>query len=144
MRQAVVLSVVLVALAGAMRSHATEAHDAEAAKAGAVLFQTHCASCHGASGRGDGKAAAALEFAPADLTRISERHKGKFPFDRVAEIVDGRKVVKGHHRSRMPVWGDALLSKSEGYDHAKVKEQIRRLVHYLASIQEPTAEQPKR
>jgi mono/diheme cytochrome c family protein len=143
MRQAMVLSIVLVSCSAAVSSRAGEGPDAEAAQAGAVLFKVHCASCHGDSGRGDGKAAPALEFAPPDLTRISERNKGKFPFDRVVQIVDGRKPMKGHVRSAMPVWGDVLLTQREGYDHAKVKEQIRRLVHYVASIQTPPpAEKP--
>ena len=136
MRHAVVLSVFLLAGAPA---RAEVVPDVEAAKAGEVLFRIHCASCHGASGRGDGTAAAGLEYAPADLTRISQRHKGKFPFDRVVQIIDGRKPMKGHGRTDMPTWGDALLSAREGYDKDKVKEQIRRLAHYLASIQEPAA-----
>ena len=36
--------------------------------AGAPLFAQHCASCHGAEGRGDGPAAPALADPPADLT----------------------------------------------------------------------------
>ena len=35
---------------------------------GKALFGTHCASCHGSEGRGDGPAAAALVGPPADLT----------------------------------------------------------------------------
>ena len=135
MRQAVVLFVVLFAAARAPVA-AEVVPEPEAAKAGAVLFRIHCASCHGESARGDGKAAAGLEYAPADLTRISQRNKGKFPFDRVVQIIDGRKPMKGHRRTDMPTWGDALLSAREGYDKTKVKEQIRRLAHYLASIQE--------
>lgn len=34
---------------------------------GEALFNTHCAACHGTSGRGDGPAAAALKPAPANL-----------------------------------------------------------------------------
>jgi mono/diheme cytochrome c family protein len=138
MRQAMVLSAALLAGAGAP-ARAADGPDAEAVKAGAVLFKIHCASCHGASGRGDGKAAPGLEYVPADLTRISQRNKGKFPFDRVVQIVDGREPMKGHGGTDMPVWGDVLLSEREGYDKRKVGEQIRRLVHYLASIQEKPA-----
>jgi len=36
--------------------------------AGAALYPGHCASCHGADGRGDGPQAAALPVPPADLT----------------------------------------------------------------------------
>ena len=138
MRHAVVVSVALLASPGAIPARAADA-DAEAVKAGAVLYKIHCERCHGASGRGDGKAAPGLEFVPADLTRISQRNKGRFPFDRVAKIVDGREGVKGHGGTDMPAWGDVLLSEREGYDQDKVKEQIRRLVHYLASIQEKPA-----
>ncbi len=35
---------------------------------GARLYPEHCASCHGAEGRGDGPAAAGLRIPPADLT----------------------------------------------------------------------------
>jgi mono/diheme cytochrome c family protein len=138
MRQAMVLSAALLAGAAAVRA-AEEGPDAEAVKAGAVLFKIHCANCHGASGRGDGKAAPGLEYVPADLTRISQRNKGKFPFDRVVQIVDGREPMKGHGGTDMPVWGDVLLTEREGYDKRKVSDQIRRLVHYLASIQEKPA-----
>ncbi len=39
--------------------------------AGAELFATHCASCHGDSGQGDGPAAAGSKPRAADLTRLS-------------------------------------------------------------------------
>jgi mono/diheme cytochrome c family protein len=138
MRNAVVLLVSLLLPARGGASAADPPED-EAARAGALLFKIHCAKCHGESGKGDGKAAPGLEFAPADLTRISQRNRGKFPFERVVQVVDGRKPMKGHGRTDMPVWGDVLLSEREGYDPQKVKEQIRRLVHYVASIQEPPA-----
>ncbi len=37
---------------------------------GAALYATHCASCHGPSGKGDGPAAANLPVKPSDLTAI--------------------------------------------------------------------------
>jgi putative copper export protein len=37
---------------------------------GAVLFQIHCATCHGPHGHGDGPAAAGLSPRPADLTAV--------------------------------------------------------------------------
>jgi len=139
MRHAVVLLVSMLLPAGGGGASAADPPEDEAVRAGAVLFKVHCAKCHGDSGKGDGKAAPGLQFAPADLTRISQRNRGKFPFERVAQIVDGRKPMKGHGRTDMPVWGDVLLSQREGYDEQKVKEQIRRLVHYVGSIQEPPA-----
>ncbi len=37
-------------------------------KAGQALYVTHCAACHGDSGRGDGPSAAGFATKPADLT----------------------------------------------------------------------------
>ncbi len=42
--------------------------DAEVVARGEALFQTHCITCHGQAGRGDGPAAAGLNPKPADLT----------------------------------------------------------------------------
>lgn len=42
--------------------------DRPSVQQGQALFNTHCTSCHGTDGRGDGPAAAALDGPPADLT----------------------------------------------------------------------------
>jgi len=57
---------------------------------GAELFETHCASCHGADARGNGPAASALNVPPTDLTRIAARHGGTFPESSIARVIDGR------------------------------------------------------
>ena len=114
-------------------------YDAIAAANGATTFKAYCAVCHGTTGHGDGRLAVGLRITPADLTRISTRNRGVFPSDRVAQIIDGRRPVKGHGDSDMPAWGAALLRSREGRDEHNVSEKIRELVHYLASIQE-TAE----
>jgi putative copper export protein/mono/diheme cytochrome c family protein len=43
-------------------------YHAASVSAGARLYRTHCAVCHGETGRGDGPAASALSRRPADLT----------------------------------------------------------------------------
>jgi mono/diheme cytochrome c family protein len=48
-----------------------------------------CSSCHGATGAGDGPAAAGLGPRPADLTRLSERNGGVFPMLAVMARIDG-------------------------------------------------------
>jgi mono/diheme cytochrome c family protein len=111
-------------------------YDAASAVMGASTFKTYCASCHGATARGDGPLADHLRFAPPDLTRIGRRNAGKFPLDKVVRIIDGREAVKGHGGTDMPVWGDAFKSSREGFDERKVKEKIQELAHYLASVQE--------
>lgn len=44
--------------------------DTADAAAGATLYATHCASCHGATGKGDGDAGRALSPPPSDLTDV--------------------------------------------------------------------------
>ena len=41
--------------------------------AGKTLFQQSCAACHGASGQGDGPAAASLNPPPSDLATLMQR-----------------------------------------------------------------------
>lgn len=42
--------------------------DQASVRQGAALYNKHCASCHGAKGKGDGKAACDLDPRPSDLT----------------------------------------------------------------------------
>lgn len=65
-----------------------------AADVGAQLFAANCATCHGAAGRGDGLAAAALSPRPRDLTSSV-----------VQSEPDGAlfwKITRG--RGAMPAW----------------------------------------
>jgi mono/diheme cytochrome c family protein len=121
------------------RSEDKPRYDAAAAVVGASTFRTYCASCHGVTARGDGPLADRLRFAPPDLTLIAARSGGKFPFDKVARIIDGRQPLKGHGGPDMPVWGDAFKNPQAGFDEAAVKRRIDELAHYLASLQEGAA-----
>ena len=74
---------------------------------GADLYGEFCAACHGASGRGDGPAAASLPVKPADLTTLSDRNGGRFPMTRVLSTIDGyTRVQEGAHV--MPEFGSNL------------------------------------
>jgi mono/diheme cytochrome c family protein len=105
------------------------------AKMGAATFREYCRSCHGPEARGDGPVGKYLEPKPADLTRISERNRGAFPFDEVYAAIAGGKAIKGHGDSEMPIWGNAFREVRGGQSPEQVKERITRLVHYLKSIQ---------
>ena len=48
--------------------------DPKSIAAGKKLYATHCASCHGVEGKGDGKAGALLKPVPSDLTDSSWKH----------------------------------------------------------------------
>jgi Cytochrome c len=106
---------------------------------GKSVFTTYCASCHGESGRGNGAVAIFLRRRPADLTQIAIRNKGTFPADQVYAMIDGRKVVKPHGESQMPVWGDAFAKSATDSDERAIKAKIDALVEYLESIQEHPA-----
>ena len=129
---AVVLVTSIVALAPVL---AQEADPSAQAKMGASTFREYCRSCHGPEGKGDGSVGKFLDPKPADLTRISERNKGVFPFDQVYAAISGGKAVKGHGDSEMPIWGSAFREVRGGQTEEQVKQRITRLVHYLQTIQ---------
>jgi mono/diheme cytochrome c family protein len=86
---------------------------------GAEDFATFCAACHGASGRGDGVAAAALERKPADLTGLSARNGGVFPGTEVMAKIWGYAGVNPGGRqggSPMPEFGPLLQGNLVLYD----------------------------
>lgn len=74
---------------------------------GRALYDAYCLSCHGATGRGDGPAAAGLPHPPADLTGIAARNGGSFPMVRVMSVIDGY-TRRGDRASVMPELGAAL------------------------------------
>src|SRR5690349_17618989 len=81
---------------------------------GATLFENHCATCHGATGVGDGPLAAHLRRPPANLTLLGQRNHGVFSREMIAQIIDGRKPLAGHGGGDMPVWGDAFDRSVDG------------------------------
>jgi mono/diheme cytochrome c family protein len=72
-----------------------------AGKRGSLLFQVHCASCHGAEGHGDGSAAAALRPPPRDFAVRLWR------FDPTMETIR-RVTLDGIPGTAMPSFGSAL------------------------------------
>jgi mono/diheme cytochrome c family protein len=103
-------------------------------------FRSHCASCHGPTAKGDGPSAALLTIKPPDLTQLSKRNGGTFPFVRTYEQIDGssRAVVAGHGTNDMPIWGDVFRRQQGTAEQwvLGVRGRILSIVHYLESIQE--------
>jgi len=105
--------------------------------AGRRSFRSHCASCHGEAGRGDGPVAAELKIRPTDLTALARGHHGTFPYDRVYRSIDGSDTVRGHGPGSMPVWGLSFQSRERDVNQEEeAREQIRDLMAFLQSIQE--------
>ena len=92
------------ALAAALALSASVA-TAQDMRAGASLYATYCAACHGESLQGDGMMTGVLNIAPPDLTGLAARNGGVFPRAMVVYRIDGRDPVPAHG-GPMPYFGD--------------------------------------
>ena len=70
--------------------------------AGADIFGTDCATCHGESGHGDGSAGQALDPRPANLVALSKISADDFLFWKISTGVDG---------TAMPAWKGILTDQ---------------------------------
>jgi mono/diheme cytochrome c family protein len=107
---------------------------------GQVHYQRYCAVCHGAQGKGQGPLAAYLKLTPTDLTQLSKKNGGHFPFWPVYRMVDGRQEVRGHGTRAMPIWGEELRGAEKDavpqVHEDLVAGRLWQLLSYLQSIQE--------
>ncbi len=83
---------------------------------GSLLWAENCALCHGATGKGDGPTAAAMEFPPTDFTD-SEAAKDREPAQMFIDIKEGRM------EKLMPPWGQRLSD-----------DQIWNVLYYARSL----------
>jgi len=101
---------------------------------GPDLFQAYCATCHGKDAKGNGPAAASLKIHPADLTTISKRNKGTFPFLKIQKVISGEDMSPDAHGTReMPVWGPILSEVTWDQDLGKIRIYV--VAKYLEEIQ---------
>jgi mono/diheme cytochrome c family protein len=114
-------------------------------------YESNCAVCHGATGKGDGpymKYLAYIGKGVGDLTLIAKRNGGAFPFQRVYEQIDGTQdVVEVHGPRDMPIWGkdygrqarDAYPEESYAFSRHDLelytRTRILALTDYLNRIQ---------
>lgn len=109
---------------------------------GGEEFMAQCAACHGTSARGDGPVTEYLGINPGDLTKLTTKSNGEFPFVKIFHIVDGRQEVGAHGTRTMPVWGKRyLMEAGDSYGSFGAEQVIRGrildIVYYLQQIQEP-------
>lgn len=115
--------------------------DRAEAAAGEVIYLRYCAACHGRSLKGDGAVASGLVNAPTDLTTLSAGNGGKFPYERVAAIIDGSKTSRIHGTPDMPVWGE-IFAVSSGTESPSAAAAVKRITHYVWSRQAKGASAP--
>jgi mono/diheme cytochrome c family protein len=107
-----------------------------AAAKGKVTFGRFCVSCHGPEAKGDGPLAKDLRVTVPDLTALTQRNGGKYPHDRVVQVIKSGESVRGHGTPDMPAWGDAFKN-TKGTGEATVDAAIRDLSQYLQTLQKP-------
>ncbi len=110
-----------------------------AAESGRQDYVKNCAGCHGADGKGNGPDVYVVpRMNPPDLTLLSKRNGGVFPFRQVDDAIDGRKGIPSHKRFDMPFWGVTLQEPGKEFtpkSEARAKARIDAVAHYLESIQ---------
>ncbi|MCG6862590.1 MAG: cytochrome c [Chromatiaceae bacterium] len=118
---------------------------AQAVSLGEAKYEADCAVCHGVTGKGDGPFAESLKKGVPSLTMLRRNNDGVFPFERVYELIDGRKEVPGHGTREMPIWGNRYAAESlkihdpfigRWYAEQIIRTRILALVEYIASLQE--------
>ncbi|MDU8928878.1 cytochrome c [Alisedimentitalea sp. MJ-SS2] len=120
---------------------ASGAASAQDAMEGAVLYERHCATCHGLDAKGGGPMAGVLLVPPADLTRLAASEEGgNFPLLRVVRRIDGRDPLVAHG-SPMPVYGDFFEGDDTAMKTASgqpllTSRPVADLVTYLKEIQQ--------
>jgi mono/diheme cytochrome c family protein len=105
-------------------------------------YDSKCAVCHGQLGKGDGPYAGLVDTKIADLTTLSRRNNGVFPFQWVQEVIDGRQSFRAHGPREMPIWGlDYLGRAAESYaevpydPEAFVRARILALTEYVYRLE---------
>jgi mono/diheme cytochrome c family protein len=108
-------------------------------------FTQSCAPCHGVTGRGDGPVAKSLAKAPADLTKLSQKNGGVFPFSSLYDVIDGRTQVLAHGPREMPVWGAVYTRElqnhwptdllSDELIQVMARVRILMLIEYISTLQ---------
>jgi mono/diheme cytochrome c family protein len=131
-----VLSITLALMMLPALCAAESAVDAAAAAKGQVTYTRYCVACHGTAGKGDGSLAPDLRVPVPDLTSLTSRSGGSYPYDRVVRIIKSGEVVRGHGTVDMPAWGDAF-KMTKGTEEASADAAVRNLTHYIHSIQKP-------
>ena len=105
-------------------------------------YDSKCAVCHGVLGKGDGPYVGLVASKISDLTSLSRRNSGVFPFQRVQEVIDGRQTFKAHGPREMPIWGlDYLAKSAQSYKDVPydpevfVRTRILALTEYIYRLQ---------
>lgn len=102
---------------------------------GAKIFQYRCAMCHGIDGRGHGPDSVVLKHRVPDLTLISQRNNGKFPYEVIKDIIDGEKTgLLSQGDREMPIWGPIFHAVESDQDWGEVR--LNAITRHVESMQQ--------
>jgi len=119
----VFLGTILVFFAGA--GHPAEKTEPGKIDIGKAEYEQKCIICHGILGKGDGAYSKMLTKPPTDLTLLSKKNGGVFPFARVFETIEGTHQLGAHGTREMPIWGKEYRS-SKYYGEYLHEENVDR------------------
>jgi mono/diheme cytochrome c family protein len=138
-------------ITGLAAGFAAAAHS-EDVDIGKSVFQTSCASCHGADAKGKGPVSDQLKIPPPDLTMLAKNNNGVFPTNALYETIDGSKAIPAHGSREMPIWGerfnpiislphsvDPYYWKMAGPEQSPefvVRTRILAVIDYLSRVQQ--------
>lgn len=109
---------------------------------GENAYSRFCAVCHGFDGKGNDVELVDLEQTPPDLTLISQRYGGQFPWLKLYTIINSQESIGAHGAREMPEWNEVFdLRNWDSQDNDEYAEEIVYgrifvLLMYLNSIQE--------
>jgi mono/diheme cytochrome c family protein len=113
---------------------------AQAIAQGKADFNKHCAPCHSENGKGNGPEVKVIPgIKPKDLTTITARNGGVFPYQEVEDTIDGRKIIPSHKRFDMPFWGVNFQQAGHEFTSAsevQARKRIDAIVDYIATLQQ--------
>ena len=100
---------------------------------GGQIFKQYCAACHGVDAKGNGPVRRSLRLPAPDLTTLTKRHGGKFPYAYVTGVLRFAPGVPSHGSGSMPMWGPLF---EYYYNKNSAQQRIQNVSDYLASLQE--------
>ena len=114
-------------------------------KSGKAEFEATCAICHGSDAKGRGSFTLFMTKPVPDLTSITKRNNGEFPFMRLYEMMNGPGEIPGHAIREMPIWSEYYKDQAPKelgpfYNYsdvvAFVNTKTMSLLAYVASLHE--------
>ena len=104
------------------------------ARSGKEDYDLYCGTCHGLDGSGDGTWKGTKV---PDLTHLSLENGGKFPFEEVRNVVDGRSRSRWHQRQlNMPYVGEVFESEQVNHvSNANAETRTAAIVDYIRGLQ---------